>query len=195
MPPRTDTREKILSAADLLMRQKGFNGFSYQDIAKPLGIRNAAVHYHFPTKADLAAELVENVRRMLHDRTDDFMARGGDARGQLEAFIAFTMNECTCDHTVCPVGAIAADFFSLPEPVQAAGRRLVNDLVAWMTRVCELGREQGQFNFSGPAVAKAEEILVALQGARQMTRFRGPAMLRNVANQIRRDLGLPAARD
>ena len=194
MTVRTDTREKILSAADQLMRQRGFNGFSYQDIAKPLGIRNAAVHYHFPTKADLAVELVEGVRSMLHERTGDFMRDGGDARGQLEAFFAFSLNECTCDHTVCPVGAIAADFFSLPEAVQDAGRRLLDDLVAWMTRVCEVGREQGKFRFDGDAGGKAEEILAALQGARQVARFRGAATVHRIIDQIRRDLGLPTGR-
>jgi TetR/AcrR family transcriptional repressor of nem operon len=194
MSPRTDTREKILSAADQLMRQRGFNGFSYQDIAKPLGIRNAAVHYHFPTKADLAVELVEGVRRMLRERTRNFMENGGDARGQLEAFFAFSMQECTCDHTVCPVGAIASDFFSLPEPVREAGRRLVDDLVTWMTRVCEVGRAQGQFRFEGAAQAKAEEILAALQGARQIARFRGAATVSGIIDQLRRDLGLPTSK-
>lgn len=194
MNPRTDTREKILSAADRLMRRRGFNGFSYQDIARPLGIRNAAIHYHFPTKADLAVELVEGVRRMLHARTGDFMREGGDARGQLEAFFAFSVNECACDHTVCPVGAIAADFFSLPESVQDAGRRLIDDLVAWMTRVCELGRAQATFRFEGDPRAKAEEILAALQGARQIARFRGPETMPSIIDQIRRDLGLPTGR-
>lgn len=194
MSARTDTREKILSAADQLMRRRGFNGFSYQDIARPLGIRNAAIHYHFPTKADLAVELVEGVRGLLHERTDDFMERGGDARGQLEAFFAYSVKECACDHTVCPVGAIAADFFSLPEPVQAAGRRLVDDLVAWMTRVCEVGRAQDQFTFEGDPQARAEQILAALQGARQIARLRGNATLHGIIDQIRRDLGLPTGK-
>lgn len=194
MSPRTDTREKILAAADQLMRSRGFNGFSYHDIAKPLGIRNAAVHYHFPTKADLAVELVEGVRRMLHDRTDDFMRNGGDARGQLEAFFSFSIRESSCDHTVCPVGAIASDYFALPEPVQAAGRRLVEDLVAWMTRVCELGREQSQFRFAGDARSRAEAILAALQGARQIAQLTGQESMHRVVEEIRRDLGLPTTR-
>ena len=62
MPRRTDTRSRILDVAEDLLQDRGFNGFSYKDVAGALGIRNAAVHYHFPAKADLGVELVERAR-------------------------------------------------------------------------------------------------------------------------------------
>lgn len=189
MTTRTDTKDRILASADHLLRSHGFNGFSYQDIARPLGIRNAAVHYHFATKADLTVAVVESVRKLLHDRTDHFMAHGGDARAQMEGLLAFSIRECAGERCVCPVGALAADFFGLPEPVQAAARRLVDDMVAWMTRVCALGREQGSFRFDGDPGDKAREILAALQGARQLSRVLGANTIEAVAQQLRRDLG------
>jgi hypothetical protein len=91
------------------------------------------------------------------------------------------------------VGALAADFFALPEPVQAAARRLVDDLVTWMTRVCTLGSEQGSFRFEGDPADKAREILAALQGARQLSRVLGPSAIEAVAEQLRRDLGIAGA--
>ena len=190
MTARTDTKDRILASADRLLRSHGFNGFSYQDIARPLGIRNAAVHYHFATKADLTVAVVESVRKLLHDRTEHFMAHGGDARLQMEGFLVFSIRECAADGCVCPVGALAADFFALPEPVQAAARRLVDDLVTWMTRVCTLGSEQGSFRFEGDPADKAREILAALQGARQLSRVLGPSAIEAVAEQLRRDLGI-----
>ena len=55
----SDTREQIMDrAADLLMSH-GFNGFSYSDISSYLGVKNAAVHYHFPAKTDLALALID----------------------------------------------------------------------------------------------------------------------------------------
>jgi TetR/AcrR family transcriptional regulator, transcriptional repressor for nem operon len=190
MTPTTDTREKILVSADRLLRSYGFNGFSYQDIARPLGIRNAAVHYHFTTKADLAVAVIDKYRRLLHERTADFMAGNGDPVKQLEGFIAFSTAECCEESTMCPVGALASDFYSLPEEIQAAGKRLLDELLAWMTRVCAVGREQGRLHFEGDPTAKAEEIVAALQGARQLARFRGAPAMRAVAGQVRRDLGL-----
>jgi TetR/AcrR family transcriptional repressor of nem operon len=189
-PPRTDTRERILESAQRLLRNRGFNGFSYQDIARPLGIRNAAVHYHFATKADLTVAVVAALHGYLDARTREFMANGGDARLQLEGFFAFSRQECGQEQSVCPIGALSSDFNSLPEPVQEAGRRLVDAMVKWMTRVCTVGREQGQFRFEGDPEHKAQAILASLQGARQLTRFRGPDTLSAVITQIRRDLGL-----
>ena len=76
----SDTRERIIDkAADLLMRH-GYNGFSYRDISTHLGVKNAAVHYHFPSKADLGMALVEEYQRILREQTSEFMAYGGPAR-------------------------------------------------------------------------------------------------------------------
>jgi TetR/AcrR family transcriptional regulator, transcriptional repressor for nem operon len=190
MAPSTDTREKILASADRLLRSHGFNGFSYQDISRPLGIRNAAVHYHFSTKADLAIAVIEQYRQILRHRTAAFMAGSGDPVEQLEGFIAFSTAECCEESTMCPVGALSSDFYSLPEPIRNAARQLLDELLAWMTRVCAVGREQGSLRFEGDAAAKAQQIVASLQGARQLARFRGPRSMQDVAGQIRRDLGI-----
>ena len=50
----SDTRAQIMDRAGHLLMSRGFNGFSYRDISSFLGIKNAAVHYHFRSKADLA---------------------------------------------------------------------------------------------------------------------------------------------
>ena len=41
------------------MQVRGFNGFSYADIASELGITKASLHYHFPGKAELGEALIE----------------------------------------------------------------------------------------------------------------------------------------
>ena len=33
----------------------GYGGFSFHDVAVEIGIKNASVHHHFPTKATMAA--------------------------------------------------------------------------------------------------------------------------------------------
>jgi TetR/AcrR family transcriptional regulator, transcriptional repressor for nem operon len=195
MPAPTDTRAKILASADHLLRSHGFNGFSYQDIARPLGIRNAAVHYHFGTKAELAIAVIDGYRQLLRDRTAAFMAGQGDPVEQLEGFISFSTTECREESTMCPVGALSSDFYSLPEPIRDSARQLLDELLAWMTQVCIRGRAQGRLDFAGDPAAKAQQIIAALQGARQLARFRGAQAMRDVAAQIRRDLGIETAPD
>src|SRR3954453_22798953 len=52
------TAARILDVAERLAQVRGFNGFSYADIATELGITKAALHYHFAGKADLGEAIV-----------------------------------------------------------------------------------------------------------------------------------------
>ena len=53
-----DTATRILDVAERLAQMRGFNGFSYADIAAELRITKASLHYHFATKADLGEALI-----------------------------------------------------------------------------------------------------------------------------------------
>ena len=44
--------------AERLVQERGFNGFSYADIASELQVTKPALHYHFPTKVDLGTALI-----------------------------------------------------------------------------------------------------------------------------------------
>ena len=54
-----DTATQILDVAERLVQERGFNGFSYADVAKELDISKAALHYHYPGKAELGEALIE----------------------------------------------------------------------------------------------------------------------------------------
>ena len=56
-----DTRTEILELGEMLIRTKGYHSFSYADIAKTLSIKNAAIHYHFPSKSDLGTTILQSV--------------------------------------------------------------------------------------------------------------------------------------
>lgn len=188
----TDTKTKILDLAEHLSRRKGFHGFSYRDIAEPMGIKNAAVHYHFPTKADLGVAVIRRYRDLLRRRTRRFLAHGGDALPQLEGLFAVYVQD-TLDQTVCPVGMVAVEYHTLPEPMRREGELLVEETLTWLVRVLEVGREQGLLHFEGPARDRAVEVMSALQGATQLTRLGRPDALEVTQSEIRRDLGLTGA--
>ena len=58
-----DTRKQIVAVASEFVQAVGYNAFSYRDLAERVGIRTASIHYHFPTKADLGREIVQQHRR------------------------------------------------------------------------------------------------------------------------------------
>ena len=186
----SDTRDQIMAKATELLTQRGFNGFSYRDISTHLGMKNAAIHYHFPVKADLALALVEEYQQTLRHRTSEFMAYGGPALQQMEGLFKFTEIQYNQGHSICPFGALAVDFDDLPNEVKESTEKFMSDSVKWLTRVLEVGKEQDEFKFEGDPAQKAIGILATLQGARQMARIQSDVTLMEVMQQIRIDIGI-----
>ena len=58
----TPTAERILDIAERLAQTRGFNGFSYADIAAQLPVTKASLHYHFASKAALGSALIMRYR-------------------------------------------------------------------------------------------------------------------------------------
>lgn len=195
MNPPIDTREKIMDRAEELLLVHGFNGFSYRDISTHLGVKNAAVHYHFPSKADLGVALIERHRAQLRRRTAEFMAYGGSATEQVERMFAYTREHWSCGGKLCPSGALSVDYETLPAEVAEAARKLGRELLAWFTKVMAAGREQGELVFTGEPEQRALTVLSALQGGRQIARVHGVEALDAIIAQLRAELGIASATD
>ncbi len=186
----TQTKERILDRARQLLQRSGFNGFSYNDISSSLGVKNAAVHYHYSSKADLGLALVKQFREYLHERTDPFMKHGGSAIEQLEGLFQFTLSECNQNNELCPLGALATDFIGLPDEMKRETRLLMQETHTWLTRVLEVGREQNEIDYKGDASAKAIGILAGLQGLRQLKRISSSPLLEISIRQLKTELGI-----
>lgn len=190
MTTAANTREQIMDRAYELMLQRGLNGFSYRDIAEPLGIKNAAIHYHFPNKMDLVKALVDETIRNARRGTAEFMAYGGKARPQLEGLFAYTLHQCNCGRPICLAGSLSVAYDDLPDDIKQANDRFLQDSRRWLTKVLQVGREQGEFSFQGDPAVKAMSILATIQGARQLARINGLDVLQDLFQQIRLDLGI-----
>src|SRR3954452_1989467 len=81
-----DTATRILDVAERLVQIRGFNGFSYADIAAQLGITKASLHYHFAGKAELGDALVERYATRFAEALDAIDAQAGDAPAKLHAY-------------------------------------------------------------------------------------------------------------
>src|SRR5580704_1742020 len=55
---RGDMAVQILDVAEALVQTRGFNAFSYADVAHELGCPKAALHYHFASKTELGEALL-----------------------------------------------------------------------------------------------------------------------------------------
>ncbi len=63
----SETKEKILEAANKLFSKYGFDGASIRDIAKEAGVNLGAINYHFENKENLYLELIMEMRKFVDD--------------------------------------------------------------------------------------------------------------------------------
>ena len=146
------TRDEILNKADGLIREVGYNGFSYTDISVPLQIKNASIHYHFPTKSDMGVAVIKMA-------TEKFIAdsaawRTLSYRQQL-AKIVDTYTQKQKAHCVCLVGALCPVYDTLSPDMQRELKAMVTLLLNKLIEVLTNGKKNGEFDFAEAPKAKA----------------------------------------
>lgn len=166
-----DTRKELLDLAETLVRTRGYNGFSYRDLAERIGIKTASIHYHFPTKGDLGEALIENEREVFARNLAQLDAGEADPRRRLERFIQlFQATTIGCDNRMCLGAMLAVERETLPDAVEQAVRRLFEENEGWLAKLLEEGRKKRQFRFKGPAIVAARSLFSSLEGALLMAR-------------------------
>src|SRR4029079_14271736 len=139
----------------------GFNGFSYADVAEELGISKAALHYHFPGKAELGEALMERYAARFAEALVAVDATEPDAHEKLRAY-ARLYADVFQDERMCLCGMLAADYATLPDPMRRSVVRFFDDNEAWLAHVLEEGREAGSLRFTGSAREVARTIVSGL---------------------------------
>src|SRR5437868_7404526 len=84
--PEVDTRSRILDIAERLVQTRGFNAFSYADVATELGISKPALHYHYAGKAELGEALLTRYASRFDEALVNIATEYADAPGKLEAY-------------------------------------------------------------------------------------------------------------
>lgn len=189
---RGATRQAILLIATRLFLVRGYHGFSFHQLADALELRTAAVHYHFPSKADLGIALLRRFR----DEFDwwraccDQLALSGAAR--LERFYALDRSYVS-EGRVCPLGVVGVEYTGLPVAVQREADSLIDEVHAYLVSSVTAGRDDGSLVVAGDPDAVAHQILAATQGALQLSRVQGGDSYESVVTGLRAMLEPAAA--
>jgi TetR/AcrR family transcriptional regulator len=140
-PKGARTRQRILDTAERLFAEKGFNGTTLRDVAGASGLRIPSLYNHFPSKESLYEAVLEQGIAPLLEALSEYLA-AGDQRPDRRSFTRH-------------IFGLLAQRPELPRLVQHevldGGRHLSPILSGWFK----------------PALAKAEEAIRALPGARR----------------------------
>ena len=166
------TTGRILDVAERMLQVRGYNGFSYGDVAAELDITRAALHYHFKGKAELGQALIERYAARFADALAHLDATAPDAAAKLRGYAELYSDVLSADR-MCLCGMLAAEHRTLPDPLQQAVCAFFASNTAWLRRVLEEGCTDGSLRCPGTSMDTASMVLGALEGAMLITRLDG----------------------
>src|SRR6266480_8155943 len=140
-----DTSQRILDVAERLVQTRGFNGFSYADIAEALEVTKASLHYHFPTKGDLGKRLIVRYEKSFLASLKSIDSAGAGARDKLKGYIRIYADVLR-DNRMCLFGMLASDYATLPKPMKEEVKHFFDENEQWLAAVLDAGRKAATLN-------------------------------------------------
>lgn len=177
------TREKILELAEELIVTKGYNGFSYQDISTAMGIKNAAVHYYFPSKENLGTSILKTNVQRFEEMVENMKNRNFDEHQQLESFMKIYLKS-NRENKICLIGSLGTDINTLSEPMKNELQKMVDRIVGWLETTLESGKAKGIFEFGTSARDQAMHILSVLVAGLQLARILNKSDFKSIHQTI-----------
>jgi len=164
-----ETAQRILDIAERLMQVRGYNGFSYADIAETMRLTKASLHYHFPSKAELGRRLMERYTENFLAALGRIDATGADAIEKLSRYVSIYA-DVLANRRMCLCGMLAAEYATLPKSVKAEVTRFFDANEAWLAGVLEEGKQSKDVSFGGSAIETARTMSASLEGAMMLAR-------------------------
>lgn len=101
----SDTVEAIMDATERRIREAGYSGFSFREVAADVGVKSASVYYHFPTKSALVAAVARRYNARVIAAADAAVAGGQDV---VEAWLTVFRNALDEGAKMCLCGSLGA---------------------------------------------------------------------------------------
>ena len=184
MATPSDTPQRILDIAERLVQTRGFNGFSYADIAEAMNVTKASLHYHFRAKADLGKSLIQRYERNFLAALAGIDDATKDAREKLRRYAAI-YGSVLQDDRMCLCGMLAAEFGTLPDAMRTEMRHYFDANERWLAGVLKQGKKDKTLKFAGSPAETAQALIGSLEGAMMIARSYGdPARFKAVSDRL-----------
>jgi TetR/AcrR family transcriptional regulator, transcriptional repressor for nem operon len=169
---QADTSQRILEIAERLLQTRGYNAFSYADIAQSLHITKASLHYHFPTKAELGRHLIERYEHRFLQALGAIDKATTHPGEKLKQYIGLYATVLRNDR-MCLCGMLAAEYQTLPKPMKSELKHFFDENERWLNGVLAQGQASGTLRFIGSAPEVARYLVGSLEGAMMLARSYG----------------------
>jgi len=168
--PSPNTREMILMAARAAVQTHGYNALSFRELAKDVGVKSASVHYHFPTKGDLAVALAGQYADEAAAFLDQLAASARDHDQLMADYTAVFRAALEQDNRMCLCGIMAAETADLPPEARREVERFTSVNTRWLVKVLTKRHPKAK---QEALRARAAAIFAAIEGAQLVARGNG----------------------
>ena len=87
-----DKKEKILEAARDIFFKKSFYEATMDDIAQLSGIKKPTIYYYFPSKIDLASQLLEVNVKQIFEKINKIISTTNNIKQRIKMIVDFYLN-------------------------------------------------------------------------------------------------------
>jgi len=170
-------RERLISAARVLIHRQGFNRTTLAQIARESGVPLGNVYYYFKTKDEIAAEAIRSRKAGL-ERLAERWESNPDPGQRLISFLAMVgdMRFLIAKYG-CPIGSLCQELDKNRSGLSARANEILEWLVQWTGQ---------QFRLLGGEESLGVEFIAGLQGASLVAHaFNDPEVLNRHVQQSR----------
>ena len=162
------TQNLLLSEAERLVRTRGFDAMSFADLATAADIRKASVHYHFPTKADLAAKMIARYRAEVEAELEAIAGNSTTSSSRAHAFLQLYSDALQQGEAVCLCVAMSAGKNSFDANTLAELGRFQDMTIQWLTSMFAIN--DGTIAHVQDPTEEAQALFALVEGAQLVAR-------------------------
>ncbi len=182
-----DTRELIMTIARTTAQAHGYNGLSFRELAKAVGVKSASIHYHFPTKGNLGGALAQRYTEDGSAYLEALLAETQDPAVLLRKYTDIFRAALANDNRMCLCGIMMAEYDDLLDAVRSEVADFQSANVAWLSRVLSLADTAAA---EADRRKRADAIFAAISGAQLGARGSGDIGSYDAIVASYRELGL-----
>jgi len=156
-----------MDIAKAMVQARGYNGLSFRELAKEVGVKSASIHYHFPTKGDLAAAIA---RRYTEDGLaylSNLSAEKPDMQSCFTQYTDIFRGSLVNNNRMCLCGMMAAEYEDLPADVRIEVESFTAANVKWLAETLISFLPDIEVHLSEE---RALAIFAAIEGAQLVAR-------------------------
>jgi len=177
-------KSQIIEIALRNIREKGYLSFSYDDLAKELGVTKASIHYHFMKKEDLGLAVCTKLKEGLEKSYLNIDQAQINSEDKLWKYISRRAKQIG-NNEVCPISSLQADFNFLPTAMQESVQQLSQMEIDYLKKLLDVLKEEGKLKLTHDTGALAALLISSIKGALQYRRVVGEDLYSIVIDQLK----------